>query len=331
MNLLNMGKLNKKFTHPGTLIDPKVCYKLNEFNIPYQRAINQLRKKVEVCYEPKALEIVSIGEYGKGQGHLEICGDGEMCYYFTVAFLYFKDKTYAENAIKILAKWATTNIKFEGSNAPLESSWGVGAMIRCAELLKYTYTEWDKSGVEKYFKKWISTIIYPCLTTKLTWTNNWNLTMTEARLQLAIFKEDYSEFDYTIQEFKRLFEIYVLKYKSGQCLETKRDIVHSCFGIGSMINICEMAWHQGIDLYRKELKECMEYHAMIINGGIPYDLKSEEIKENRFQPIGWEIGLRHFTKIKKWEMPHTRNLLEKYRPEKAIFCWGLSTMTHSYV
>jgi hypothetical protein len=152
--------------------------------------------------------------------------------------------------------------------------------------------------------------------------------MAEARMQLAILREDKEEFDKMVLEYKRVFLVYVLPWSTGQCLETKRDIVHSCFGLGSMINICEMAWHQGVDLYNIELMRCIEYHARIINGEVPSDLQPSEIKENRFQCIGWEIGYRHFKTIKNLAMPHTERLLMKYRPEKACLCWGLSTMTH---
>lgn len=320
------GKL-QKFTHPGTLIDPKRLPQFSKVSV-HPKAILQLQRRVSSSYEPRALPVVSIGAYGTGQGHKEICGDGEMCYYYTIAYLYFGDVKHAETASKILERWSTVNTKFEGSNAPLEASWGVGAMIRCAELLRYTYTNWKASGVQDKFEKWISSIVYPLLCQRITWTNNWSLTMAEARMQLAIYRNDKDEFERMVSEYKRVFNIYVIPYKTGQCLETKRDIVHSCFGIGSMINICEMAWHQGVDLYNAELMACIEYHARIINGEVPSDLQANEIKENRFQCIGWEIGLQHFKTIKKWSMPHTEKLLTQYRPEKACFCWGLSTMTH---
>lgn len=147
-------------------------------------------------------------------------------------------------------------------------------------------------------------------------------------MQLAIFRENVREFEWIVNAYRGLFEIYVKPWKTGQCGETRRDQVHAQFGIGSMINICEMAWHQGVDLYTPELHKCMEYHASILNGIVPADIQANEIKENRFQPIGWEIGFQHFTKQKKMPMPQTQKLLEGKRPEWCIFCWGLSTMTH---
>lgn len=35
----------------------------------------------------------------------------------------------------------------------------------------------------------------------------------------------------------------------GECGETKRDLFHSQFGLGGLIQLAEMAWQQGVDLY----------------------------------------------------------------------------------
>lgn len=320
-----------RFCHPGTLICPKEIAVFYQKQIPHPNALTKLHKSTPLDYKPSPIEHINLGAYGAGIGHKEITSDGAMCYQQTIAFLHTRNIVYAKNAINIINAWATTNKKFEGSNAPLEASWAVTSMIRSAEILKHNVlcaNEWKTSNVQEIFNGWIDKVIYPLFCWKITWVNNWNLTMTEARMQLAIFRDNKSDFDWAVNAYRKIFDIYVKPWKTGQCGETRRDQVHAQFGIGSMINICEMAWHQGIDLYTPELHKCMEYHASILNGIVPSDIQANDIKENRFQPIGWEIGFQHFTKQKKLQMPQTQKLLEGKRPEWCIFCWGLSTMTH---
>jgi hypothetical protein len=323
-----------RFCHPGTLIcQVKTMKDFHTVTVKHERAIPRLTRTTPVEYVPQALERVSIGAYGVGQGHKEVTGDGAMCYQHTVMFLRTRKPEHAHKAIDIINAWATKNKVFEGSNAPLEASWAVTSMVRSAEILKYAFAEgWRASGTELRLIAWIRTIIYPLFCTRISWTNNWNLTMAEARMQLAIFRDDRADFDWAVKEYRRLFAIYVTPWTTGQCGETKRDIIHAQFGIGSMLNMCEMAWHQGVDLYTPELHRCLEYHASILNGKVPSDLTLAQIKDNRFQPIGWEIGFQHFTKRRavKLPMPETTVLLEKNRPEWCIFCWGLSTVTHCH-
>lgn len=325
----NVGLI--RFCHPGTLICSKEIHTFYMRSIPHPKAMPKLERTTPLSYKPSPIEHIQLGAYGVGVGHKEITGDGAMAYQHAIMFLFMNKKAeHARKAVEILDAWATKNKKFEGSNAPLEASWAVTSMVRAAEILKYMWSdEWKKTGVEGRLNAWLDKIILPLVSTRITWTNNWNLTMAEARMQFAIFRENKAEFDWAVREFKRILDVYVKPWKTGQCGETKRDMVHAQFGIGSMINLCEMAWHQGVtDLYTPELMQCMEYHASILNGNVPSDLKKEEIKENRFQPIGWEIGFQHFTKRKGVAMPQTQKMLEANRPEWCIFCWGLSTVTH---
>ena len=35
----------------------------------------------------------------------------------------------------------------------------------------------------------------------------------------------------------------------GECAETSRDLYHSQFGLGGLVQVAELAWQQGVDLY----------------------------------------------------------------------------------
>jgi len=54
----------------------------------------------------------------------------------------------------------------------------------------------------------------------------------------------------------------------GECTETLRDIYHSCFGLGALLQTAELAWQQNVDLFSSNgfaLVAAMELHARIVN------------------------------------------------------------------
>lgn len=129
---------------------------------------------------------------------------------------------------------------------------------------------------------------------------------------------------------------YVEEFKKASCCcvndigfstETKRDQCHLQFQIGSLVQICELCWQQGVDLYSVgdgRIRKCMEYHAYILNGGVPAEVKKEELKDVWFLSCSWEIGYNHYVNRRKRQMPETLKLLSKpmTRPEGMTFNWG---------
>jgi hypothetical protein len=71
----------------------------------------------------------------------------------------------------------------------------------------------------------------------------------------------------------------------------------------------------------------MEYHASILNGKKPNDIKPEELKDVWFMPSVWDIGYNHYINRKKLSQKiliETEILLKSKnnRPEKLTFNWG---------
>ena len=100
-------------------------------------------------------------------------------------------------------------------------------------------------------------------------------------------------------------------------------MIHCQFQLASQIQIAEMAWHQGVNVYDNVLMTSMEYQARILNGEVPCELKKEDIKDNWFLPSSWEIGYNHFVNRTHKNMPQTLKLLLIKRPEtKMSFNWG---------
>jgi hypothetical protein len=222
------------------------------------------------------------------------------------------DERYARNAMSIIQGWAGKCVSFEGSNAPLELGWGVCSLVRAAEILRYSYPKWVVGDLNRFIDK----IAMPKLTKKLGWTNNWQTTICEARLQIAIFRDDRAEFDWAVAEYRRIFKDYVRA--DGCTAETGRDLVHAQFGIGGLLQIPELVFEYSggaVDLFDPLLARVCEVHAdMIIR---------KKGKDPWFLPCGWSIALRRFG---EGRVPNTKKLLDAHGPELYVFHWGLGKL-----
>lgn len=316
-----------RFYHPGGVLGSKqflwlknVCGSTNEV---IKKGYDKLNTTTPLSYKPRVIKNVNIEAYGKGCGHDEFIGDSMQAYQQVLMYHISGNESYVKKALEILNAWMSGCDSFTGSNAPLECAWGGTSMVRAAELIKHTYPKWTKE-FEVRFNKFLDNLILPNLINRYKeitkWNNNWILTMQEALIQIALFRDDRKLFDDTVEDFKKSFGCCV--HECGMNTEIKRDQIHSQFQIASIVNICEMVWHQGIDLYSDKVFKCMEYQAFILNGGIPNEVKKEELKDVWFMPSSWEIGYNHYVYRKKMPMKETEKLLNKKRPEHLTFCWG---------
>jgi len=327
----------QKLVHPGGVIDPSIISQFKYLKNDNPQVVHLL-KITPLDYKCKAIPIVDIGPYGSGQGHKEFTEDGEMAYKAAVAYLVTKNEAYARLSQSILTKWATMCTVFQGTNAPLEAAWGTAAMVKAGELLKHLWAGWDKASEARYVK-WLDDIILPWLTKPLGWDNrnNWGLSMCEARLMISIFRDgavtskyNYAnEFTWAQTEYQRISAGYVSA--TGQTGEYTRDFYHNCFSIGSLIQIPEILWHQGIDLYSHRnslMHTSLEFNALPLLGKKPLNAVGET-KDIWYLPCGWHIGYKHYHGRKGLPMPNTAEVIKKNPCDVFTFHWGLGSLTHA--
>lgn len=324
--------------HPATLIDPQSVWILKNKNNQY---ITHIISEASRFTQPKAIPVVNIGFGGSGIGHLEFTTDAKAAYANALAYLVTQNPNFANNLLRILKAWSTTCKTFIGPNAPLEAAWGTAAMARACELLKYTYnsTTPDTNTVINTFIDWVRRLLMPHLRGdteryRLNWGfyNNWHTSINEARLQFALLCNDLPEVNDCLQRYVTIFNAYVKD--SGLTGETYRDSDHCCFGLAGLVQTCELAFHQGVDLYQLRnnlLHKCMETHAGMLACGVfpPCVDKSKLIVYRWIQPCAWEIVYHHFVNRKGMEMPFTKQLLSRIRPCGYELHWGYDTLTHS--
>jgi hypothetical protein len=327
-----------KLVHPGGVIDPTTLPALKKLPSIHPQVVHLL-KITPLGYKPLAIANVNVQPYGGGDGHVQLVTDGQAAYQSAVAYLVTTNEAYAKQVVTILDAWATTCVSFEGPNAPLEAAWVTAAMARAAELLKYTWSGWEHSGVEKRYLAWVDAIVLTHLVKPLGWDdrNNWGLSICEARLILSILREgtvtptyDWSkEFMWSQYQYQRIHAGYVMN--TGQTGEFTRDYFHCAFGIGSLIQIPEMMWHQGIDLYNNRdslMQKCMEFTAYPLLGKDPPNAVGCT-KDVWFVPGGWFIAYKHYHGRKGLPMPNTQAVLTKYPIDGFTFHWGLGSLTHA--
>lgn len=305
-------------------------------------ALEKLVRDTPLTYEPQVLEVVNVGYNGCGdsRGHKECTKDGEMA--FSAALLYWatRNRNYASLSMKILKAWATTNKSFQGDNALLEASWSVCSMARAAELLKHAddksvAKEWLQ--IEACFFTWLDDVIMKVLRSTYIWrwkvTGNWHFSNICARMQLAILREDQEEWKWCIETYPNALPAAVLNDKClGETAETCRDTCHAQFLLGGLIQVPEMAYHQGVTLYKRDLVPCFELQAAIMLREVPEGLRKEDIRtfNNYYHEPVFEIALVHFQDRRKIPMPKVTAFLNRpgVRPERVTFHWGAGTLTH---
>lgn len=347
-----MCSVMKRIIHPATLIslsDLKTLSNLGACSVSKLSLVNSARDKlfkdVKLNYKSQALTIVDIGQGGSGVGHKEFTEDGKQAYAQALAYLITKEEQYASNCMNILHDWASKCTAFKGTNAPLEAAWGTASMSRACELVKYMVPNWSKyKAMEDCYVNWVRKMLMPHLLGltekyKLKWGfyNNWHTSIIEARLQFALLTDDLESVNLCIEEYKKILASYV--QDDGFTGETLRDSDHCCFGLAGLVQICELAFHQGVDLYSLRnniLHKCIEFHAELYGTKkVPNSLGSKfNISQFKLfswvQPSAWEIARKHYCARKSYTMRNTDALLQNtIRPAGYALHWGYCTLTHA--
>ena len=163
------------------------------------------------------------------------------------------DTAYAEKAKQIVNAWSSTLKSITGKDAVLMAGLGPFKMVNAAEILRYTNAGWSASDIsktEKHFKE----VIYPVIKDFAPFANgNWDAAAIKTVLAIAVFCNNRPMFERALQYYVngqgngRLTN-YVIN-EQGQIQESGRDQGHTQLGIGMLAESCEIAWHQGLNLY----------------------------------------------------------------------------------
>ena len=231
-----------------------------------------------------------------------------------------------DEALEIINAYAKTLQRFEGHDAPLCAIQGYW-LLRSMIILKNRQTEEWSAMIRRAFLPLIEQF-----EADSPYANgNWGHIVNRCRMAAAIFLDDKDLYQYSLDIYLHANDNGSLPHyisETGQCQETGRDQAHAQLGLGTMCDICEMAWQQGDDLWGaldNRLMKGMEYSARYNLG---YDVPFETWQDCTGLYCDWtepgsmqrghircvyDAAYKHYTTVKALKMPYTKKLLELQR------------------
>jgi hypothetical protein len=273
------------FVHPGVFISPtQLAYIKSSalggtepFAGAYAKALGSKYAQLDyVIQGPPASGIIECGSYSKPDfGCSAESSDSATAYLQSLLFFINGTQTYADNSVAILRAYAANLKGYNNSNAPLQSAWAMGMFTRAAELLLHTpnsgYTAQDAAAFSNMLYATTVHLIYPGSPAN----GNWELSMIEAMLGLAVLSENSTLFQHAVTMHGQRVPAYLYVEEEdgpqpvpaprgfpgwynqsvfnssvdGICQETCRDEGHTQMGIAASLNGAETALIQGVDLF----------------------------------------------------------------------------------
>jgi hypothetical protein len=241
------------------------------------------------------------------------------------------DKRYAAIARAIVLGWSGSLRSVSGADAVLMAGLGPFKLINAAEILRAT-GELDASGAAQCARM-LRRAILPAIIDFAPFANgNWDTAAIKTMLAMAVFCEDRALFERALVYYLhgdgdgRLTH-YI--YENGECQESGRDQQHTQLGLAHMGEACEIAWHQGLDLYGAEgnrLLRAFEYTAAYNLGGeVEFHPDLDRTGKYRHQVISPRGQLRpvyeqifaHYHVRRGLPAPALEKAVAKLRPEGA--------------
>jgi hypothetical protein len=266
-----------------------------------------------------------------GQGRYD--ADANAAYQNAMMWAVTGEQRYAQTAKEIINAWCSSLRSVTGRDAVLMAGLGPFKMVNAAEILRYTNAGWNAGDVkqaEVHFK----TVIYPVIKDLAPFANgNWDSAALKTIMAIAIFCNEREIFERALIYYQHgSGDGSLLNYiinDEGQCQESGRDQGHTQLGIAHLVDCAEMAWNQGLDLYRiydYRLLKGFEYTAKYNLGmDVPYSpamdktgkylhARISELDRGKLRAVYEEV-YNHYVNRIGLQAPYTRQAAEKVRPE----------------
>ena len=139
--------------------------------------------------------------------------DGLAAYVHALLWFIEQDPRHAEKAIEILDSW--TKIQqppFDLANG-LQVAWSASEWPRAAEIIRYTYPKtW--SGAEA-FGAWMQSVFTPFVDQGASTNGNIGLVMTEAAVAIAVYNDNVTLFNTSIDRWRAQAPAYLYLRSDG--------------------------------------------------------------------------------------------------------------------
>ncbi|WP_206067299.1 alginate lyase family protein [Nonomuraea composti] len=353
------------FTHPGVLVSRAQLdfVRANLGNEPWKSAWSSLRGSAHAAlsYPARPRAVVNCGPSSNpDEGCSDERNDSLAAYTHALQWYLTKDSRHAVKAIQIMDAWSAVITGHTGSNAPLQTGWAAANFSRAAELIKHTYSGWDRAS---RFAGKLRTVYLPTVIAGAPNKNgNWELIMTDAAIGIAVHLDDRASFDRAIATWRGRLPAYIylttdgslpkappkstydtkaeiIDYWHGQSTftdgltqETCRDFWHTGWGIAAISHVAETAALQGVDLYataKHRLRRAMDLHARLQLGGtVPSWLCGGNV--TRDLGAHFEVGFNALhERLGYDDFPYAKQWVEQKRPVGMSHFLAWETLTHA--
>ncbi|WP_329790500.1 alginate lyase family protein [Lentzea sp. DG1S-22] len=281
------------FVHPGVVVSrpqldfmrTKVLAGAQPWKLAYDRMLAS--KYADLNRTPKPRAVVECGSYSNPNlGCTDEREDAIAAYTLSLIWYVTRDNRYAAKAIQIMDAWSATIRDHTNSNAPLQTAWSASSWPKAAEIIKHVHGNWPNSA---RFGTMLREVYLPEIQNGRANTNgNWELSMMEASLGIAVFLEDRAAYDKAVGIFRTRIQAFIyltgdgalpktppgsgidtraeiISYWHGQSTfvdgltqETCRDFAHTAYGLSAASHFAETARHQGQDIWG-EIKDRMRH------------------------------------------------------------------------
>jgi len=334
------------FQHPGVLVSraqldfvkAEVENQVDPIHETFVKALNS--SFGSLSYAPKGPPSGGTIECGASSSPDKGCSaeddDGSAAYTQALLFWITGNGTYAQNAIKILNTYAHNLKHYTNANAPLQAAWGASKWARAAEIVRSSSAGWSAADAQA-FGTMLHDVILPLIVNGSSQNGNWELSMIEGMIGIAVYNEDTSLFNHAVTFWHQRVPAYFYYFPidgsnhvppprgshdwngqtvfnnsvNGVSQETCRDFGHTEYGISATIAVAETARIQGVDLFGSEkarLEAALEFHARYLLGAsVPNSVCGGSV--TLVSHPTFEIAYNHYHNRVGDSLPHTLNWL----------------------
>jgi hypothetical protein len=314
----------------------------------------------ELIRDPKAQSDYKPGPHRHMMDRGRAQRDAIAAYLNALRWLISGDTAHADCAVRILNGWSgKVNEVSHGNDQPGLGGIPIGTFAIAAELMR-SYPGWSAPDQER-FKRMLVDYFYPVCHDFLTRHNgrcdsafwaNWDTCNMRAIMAIGVFCDDRAKFDEAVEYFKNgrgtgsIRNATPFRFEDGlvQWQESGRDYAHVMGGQGLLMELCQIAWNQGLDLFGYDdnrLLGAAEHTAQYtLWKGVPYTYYNNcdnanqfYISENyhgRLDASHFELVYNHYVVRQGLKAPHVKLFAALRRPEPGeIDVLGYGTLTYT--
>jgi len=286
--------------------------------------------------------------------------DANAAYLNALRWIISGDTAHADCAVRIFNAWAETVSEIpHGNDQPGLSGIPIGTFAIAAELMR-SYAGWAEADRE-HFKRMLLDYFYPVCHDFLVRHNgrcdsafwaNWDTCNMRAVIAIGVFCDDRAKFDEAVEYFKNgrgtgsIHNAAPFRFDGGlvQWQESGRDYAHVMGGQGLLMEMCQIAWNQGLDLFSYDdnrLLGAAEHTAQYtLWKGVPYTYYNNcenanqfYISENyhgRLAASHFELVYNHYVVQKGLKAPNVKLFADLRRPEPGeVDVLGYGTLAYT--